>query len=339
MDQFDIKTKIHDDLREDYSMKPVEQIAEQVIAITGVTRSGTTLLGKMIATFDPIEYIYAPSDMSYLPLMASAGFMNGEMATYLMGKYANELMITSLLGRNANMRKSDESYALNTMSEDELHYRWNRLSEREDAIQYAKGRNAGFATKFTNYQPYYDFLIRSFRNCKLIHIVRNGLDVAASIEKKGWYADERMNTSIDTSMTKVIKDQNTGETFHVPFHIPAKDSKSFHQADLFERGLLSWCVLMEKNREQADSLSLNRENYFEFRYEDLLKNAQKIISDLLRFIGAKPTDYTGRMIELIRTEKLEEKKGYPVDRISLTTRTRAKKILKQYGYHEASALL
>ncbi len=308
----------------------LEQIADQIVILNGVTRSGTTITGKLCATLQNVEYEFEPWFVVHLPVIACEGLMEPETARKWMQKYVNELTITRLLGRSVNMRQTDDSRILNTISEEELHYRWNQLSDRKDAIAYAQRRKSILMMKITNFHSYQEFFLTSLKRCKIIHIVRNGLDVALSIMKKNWYGENRLRSPEYFNLSKTVKDEKTGREYTVPFHIPAAEARNFHEATPFGKALLAWCVLMEKN--EAGKSGQPFAHSLEIKFEDLFRDPEGTVSRLCSFIGTKPTLLTDKILKTLKREKLEQVRNYPLHEVDSSLLRRASAMMQKYQY-------
>jgi len=319
-------------LEEKYLALPVDQVAPEVVIVTGVTRSGTTFLGKLLSSLKSVEYEYEPWLSRCLPIIAQAGLVEKDFAPKFMRKYVNEMTITRLLGRNLNLRKTDESCALNVMTEAELERRWRTPPKRGDIIDQARRSGTIFMMKMTNLHPYYEFLVDSFENLRLIHIVRNGLDVASSINKKEWYSEERLRSPEYFNLSKLVSDSAAGREYLVPFHIPPEEARAFVDATPFAKGLLSWCVLLERNERELKRLRLNEKQYLEVRYEDLLQDPDQVLEKVCRFIGSSVTPFTQAILKTLQKEQLTKKRSYPLEECGPVLLERAQKILEKHGY-------
>lgn len=319
-------------LREEYLAECPPQFAKQVVIVTGATRSGTTILGKLVATLKDVELEYEPWLCRVLPMIARAGLIENDFAKKLFVKYVNEVLIARLLGRNVNLRRDDASCILNALTEEELKERWGQPPDRNGVITTAQNRGSILAMKMANLQPHYEFLSQSFTNCKFIHIVRNGLDVALSIMKKGWFTDERLRSEIDSNLNKVVCDRKTGGEYLVPYHIPVSEARKFSEASDFERGLMTWCIVLEKNEAEVARLGLGNRNYLEIKYEDLLKEPVQTVARICSFIGTSDGEHTRRMIKTIESKKLNQAQDYPLNEVKDELIRRSEKLLKRYGY-------
>jgi hypothetical protein len=80
-----------------------------VAVITGVCRSGKSLLGNILATCQEVEYAEEPWAAMSFPLAISKGNMNKEFSATWLNSYIVELFSELILLRSANFRHQDLS--------------------------------------------------------------------------------------------------------------------------------------------------------------------------------------------------------------------------------------
>jgi len=78
------------------------------IVITGVGRSGTTILGKIIHSFEGVEYVYEPYTIqALLPLLTT---IEKDHWKNLYHSYLYEdIFMGAVAGRNVNLNEMDDS--------------------------------------------------------------------------------------------------------------------------------------------------------------------------------------------------------------------------------------
>ena len=84
-------------------------------------------------------------------------------------------------------------------------------------------------------------------NCKIIHVIRRGVDVAYNIEEKRHFSDQQLMRPPHARIyyPTVYK----GKNFYIPCWVAPKDKIKFLEYSEFERSLFHWCSLMEKTIE------------------------------------------------------------------------------------------
>lgn len=117
-----------------------------------------------------------------------------------------------------------------------------------------------------------DFLKGMFPDCRFIHIYRNGLEVAQSIEQRAihgrWFGHGQYKWH------RLVEHASRYDRFAC---LPALCGSDF------ERGLLEWRLSTET---AVDYLAaLPGEDYIECSYRHLLEHTDEVIGDLLAFLG------------------------------------------------------
>ena len=85
-----------------------KKISSSLIIISGISRSGTTFMGKILGSMKNIEYIYEPPTL--LMLFNIINKIDKETWINLFETYIyEEFLINSLSGRYLNFNKNDDS--------------------------------------------------------------------------------------------------------------------------------------------------------------------------------------------------------------------------------------
>jgi len=150
-----------------------------VLYITGVGRSGTTILGQIIASMRPVYYLFEPSILRP-PL-------NNDYET-LRRNLFEDYFLNEICGR-VNPSPMDWTYWKNHMVLSELKRRQS-LYGRSDAINHIKQEKPLFVIKNPEAQHQMNELNDIFPGIRFIHILRNGLDVIGSSLQRGWFVDD-----------------------------------------------------------------------------------------------------------------------------------------------------
>lgn len=300
-----------------------EKLTSRMLFITGVPRSGTTILGKIVASMSDVEYDYEPWFLAQLPILVSEKMIAPSIAGQLLEHYFCELFHEKLIGRNANMRITDDSYALNSMSQLELTRRWTRLFSRDDSRRDATRRRALMAAKMVNLQPFVPFFKKVFPAAKWIHIVRHPFDVAASLSEKGWYESQVLASEESLTPRKVIRIRERKK--YLPWWVSVSDKNLFFSLNSFDRGLLNWLTMI---RLWKRSRQLLAKNLFEIQYESILSDPRRNAKRLASFVGCAITPATRKMIRTVRSavpHKVYQGKNHKLLQDTA-------KVAKEFGY-------
>jgi len=309
-----------------------EKLTDQLVILTGVARSGTTILGKLLASLNEIDYDYEPWFLAQVPVIERARLIDSALASELLEGNVHELFTAHLLGRGLNVRPTDDSKIWNYKTEEEIKYRWNSLKSRDDAKNYAEKNHRRFAMKMVNLQPSYPFLYRTFPKMKLIHILRNPLDVALSIQKKKWFSDHALENVESLSIRKEVT-LPSGKKKKLPWWVRPEDVEKFLGYSEFSRGLCCWRTLMEQEPASLSQAKAKaNENYFEVRYEELISNPVKTLQNICQYLGASFGVQTEALLATVDREKPVGKQEYPLADADKSELERVYQLMKQKRY-------
>ncbi|GEM_PF-1609386 len=306
-----------------------EPLANRVVIVTGVNRSGTTLTGNLVGSLARVEYEFEPFLLTHLPILESEGLMDSRIASEMLQSYANELLNSRILGRGVNMRSFDDTYIGNYLSEKELHYRWNDLITREDVIREVSQRQAILGMKMANLLPFFGFINQTFPNGKILHIIRHPFDVALSVQKKRWFSNENLQFVAGVSLRKLDEKQKRW----YPWWVNEKDIDQFFRYSELERALYCWQNLWENGFSAIDHFRLKEsKNYMEIYYEELLEDPNKEMKEIARFLETEVTEKTQKLISTIKREKLQARAELDLSSVNSDLLVKVEKVMKRLGY-------
>jgi hypothetical protein len=295
---------------------------DRVLIITGVGRSGTTILGKLIGSMKPTYYLFEPAIMKYMLSIdfdIETGNGQKELISAIRGVLLEDYFLPQIQGRNLNHNKKDDSYYGHYYT-GTLDAMWNSydLSRRKDAIKYIEQENPLFIIKTNEFQPLLNIARRIFRGVKFIHIIRNGNDVIQSTLKKGWYSDEYMENQIVDWVER--RNEN-----NIPWYIDDVSKNLWYHWNRETRIACVWRCLVEKCKEDYDDT-------FVIHYEYLLTDPEGVILSLTPvLLEYRITEITKRHIEAIKSYK---KSNYPkiTNKIEQPERDKFCKLMEKLWY-------
>ena len=256
---------------------------KRVLIIMGVGRSGTTILGKLIASMAPTYYLYEPTIMK---------FMRGaESLAVLFEDYYLPVVQGSLVTYGSPHYGGPEEYW--ATSETIRSERRQALELRPFAIAHVIEENPLFLIKVVNSQYRMEAYSNIFSNCRFFHIIRNGFDVIRSSILNYWYTDGWSELNTDYVYSGMI-----------PQWIEKEFRKSWQLWSVLTRAAYTWCYLS-----QLIPATI--------KYEDLCKDPERAVDMLENTFPIKRTDLTKRHISSIE-QHLVEKKATK-DKLVITT--------------------
>lgn len=261
------------------------------IFITGSPRSGTTLVAKYVASFENIEYHYEPPLLYLITSMVAAETIDTNIAVDILRLYLYEdLLVESVHGRKVNMRSDDDSSIFNSMTWKELNRRWRTVTSRQKAIEEISQKGLRLAVKMPSIMNAINFLTEGFINCAIIIVLRDGQSVIPSILRKKWMRDDSLER--EYWPYKINKTNRK----KIPYFIEEKEEEKWDSMNEATRA----CFVWRKEAETILKVFQNRSRYpnvLFIRYEDILNNPFKAVSDLAGILGHSFTDMTDILIK------------------------------------------
>lgn len=301
--------------------------------ITGVCRSGKTLLGKLLGSMRNVEYDDEPWIPMMLPIMQDQGLISPTIAKDLLRAFSEEIFNDIILLRRANFRPKDKSTIWDLKDAAEIFERLIILNTRDDVRSYVKEKDPMLLYVLPEIMPALSFLTKTFPHCKIIHIIRNGLDVAFSVAEKQWFSNNSLSKPRNNYLIKTYYNKTCSKRYYLPWWVKNGEERKFLELSDFARGLYYWRRIHDIGEKQREEFKLNHPDiYKEVKFEDIITNTMKVIKDLAKFLDATTTPQTELISGTIDTKILENKPRYPINEIPIDELKNTKKLLHKFGY-------
>lgn len=291
-----------------------------MVIISGLSRSGTSILSKIVGSFKDVLTLHEPLILRYLPTLAQNNLMNFKLSSHLLkGVLFEDYYLQILQGRRVNFRPADNSYFGNYERLTDVKRRWVRYQRRSDVLKDLNDGKYTFALKISELQSLYPVLKRIFKGVKFIEIVRNGQEVISSSLKRDWYTDDYLNVRM-----------NEWAQFYkvkIPWYVPKKDLRKFAEWNSATRIAYIWRILSEKGARYGKRSS----DYLRLRYEKLAADPEEITKLCEDFLNLSRTTVTAKHIKAIKNHSLTEHHE-ATDDIEKSERLRFEKMMLSLNY-------
>jgi hypothetical protein len=267
--------------------------AKNLVVITGVARSGTTLFGKIIGSFSNTFYIFEPPTFRLIPPLIQKGYLKEKQGSELLKAILfDELYLQIIHGRYINFNEKDDSYIGHYINPDQIKQRWEKYRRRKDVIEDLENNNYLFVLKIPNIQPSLDILNTLFNNIKFVHCIRDGNNIVSSSIRRDFFTEDYLNN-------RNIEWSNEFDKIKIPWFINQRDYSSFLKWNQYTRSAYIWRILTEMGLGYTNK----NKNVFEFKFEDFIKNPEPFVGKIEKFVGKKETDITKKHIDSIKSYK------------------------------------
>jgi len=265
--------------------------------VLGIERSGTSLLGNLVASFKGAEYCFEPALLSYYEAVAIEGKLDREsMAGVLRTYFAQDVLMDRVHGRGYNLRPQDETCALQYKTWGDITGRWNAIGGTADALAYCAAHpELRVVFKVASLYRIIPPMLEAFPAMRLVEIRRDLTHVAASILGKRWYHDE---TARDPARTLAWPLAAIVDGLQIPYFVPAKDFAWWAAANETSRAVYA-CI-----KAAEGSLALKRhldgsgrlDRILDVPFEIFLESPRARLRRVADFLGMEFGEQTEAML-------------------------------------------
>jgi len=289
-------------------LRPVTPTEQDVVArsilVTGVARSGTSLIGNIIHSCQGVEYTYEPPALlalfSKIEMMFSVAETSGLWQFFYESYLFRDFLMPALAGRRLNFRGGDESdiYTVKTVNEV-----LNRLNgPGRDAHIYPQALQATIAYKLPDILPYLKWLVISYPETRIVVMLRNPADVIASLRNKGWFSVQGLRQEWANWPLRAPQ---------TPFWVPQQQEPFWLEANEAERCFFYYT--WQYNSLLLDFPSGPPEKMVLLDYDSLIANPVRdtmaLLSELGLHAGPKTDDLIGSIQPRVATRLLDSPLG------------------------------
>lgn len=303
---------------------------ENILLVTGTCRAGKTLLSKLLASTRNIEWVEEPYTLLLLPVLTGIGYITPDLFSLIFPAVCKELISDHILLRNGNFRANDLSSIWNYKEGSEIFERLVNINSRNEVKKYIKDKNKVFLLDIPEVLPFTNLIRNCCKNVLIIHVVRNGYDVASAVTEKQWFSDNNLKC-INQNMPYRSYVQNERKSdIHIPWWIEYGEEESFITASMFERGMMYWSGILGR------SVLKNEEQYIPqydvlVKYEDLVESPDDVLKTLSQYTKIRETTLTNAVKAELNPNYSRTCKRNNIN-ITRKNKDKFEKLMEMYGY-------
>jgi hypothetical protein len=245
--------------------------SKKIILITGMTRSGKTMLCPIISSLKNCEQFFFNTVVENISVMNFMKEINFSTADHIIKKAINENIQDKILGRNINNKKNDFTSIQNYKNKKIYLKRINSVKD----INFYKSKefkNNFFPILFHEALFNLELIEKSFDFPKIVHISRHPVDLLSSWFKKN-YGGEHYKSPKNTVCTYKFNKKE------LPFFCVGIEKEILKQKtdeDRIIKMINNLNNIFKKNYFK----SLNKENIIMIKYDEFVSNPQRAIKNI-----------------------------------------------------------
>ena len=287
----DRKYRLHDEKR---------KLPFEVVSIVGACRSGKTTLGRLLGSFKSVEYIDEPWLPMMLPVIHGKKLISSEVCRDIFSAYLQEFFYDVVLLRQANFRPNDLSSIWSFKEPVEIFDRLTRLDRKRDAANYARDNRSLLLYSGPGTYPFLKSNKFLLPEGKIVHIIRNGVDVALDVAEKKWYSDESLMQPFESVLSFAFDSRELKRRYYLPWWIEDGEEEYFLSMNNFTRGLYYWRKMNELvDGDNIEDFKIKSDSYTLIRFEELLKDPSNKVHFFEKWLNRPATGKTTALFKAL----------------------------------------
>lgn len=254
---------------------------DRSILLTGVARSGTSMMGQLLHSLERVQYVFEPPVLyRLLELNHIHGGSHFRPAhAELLETYLYAELLDLVLGRRNNARLQDSSNIHVAKGAEYVSLQHLLPDTPTDATEMASGST--IVWKMPDIGKYLPGLMERYPGLRVVVMLREREDVEASLLDKGWY---RYGCTW-------VYDRGEGVPFW--FDHSGPEWRAFTEE---ERCAEAWST---NHRQLTDALEPYDERTSFIPYRSFVTTPTPIFAKLALWLGLKPTEHTMQMLRRV----------------------------------------
>ena len=260
-----------------------KNVVDNIVTVTGATQSGKSMVGPIICSLKGAENYRTDFVLEQIPMLHGLGLIDEEVAIFIL-RYGIELMqYDNMIGRNTNFRFSDFSSIWYANDPSEF---YKRLSYDDGPSVYERieKENSLFVLNFHNGIMHADLLFKAFPNQRMLHMVRNPIDLADAWINKNYGKIETYENPRARVLTFKYKNNL------LPYY--AKEWEDEYLALSEVDRVIRLLYQVHKKHMNAYKKLKDKKRVHVFTFDDFAVNTHKCLDDICAFIKTPQTLFT-----------------------------------------------
>ncbi|MCK4589159.1 MAG: sulfotransferase [Nanoarchaeota archaeon] len=308
----------------------------QIIFVVGTARSGKSLLSQILGSINNVEYIDEPWMIESVSIMQGLNMAKKQVLANMLKAYTKEMFEEMILLRRGNFKPGEKSTVWDKKEPKKIFERLINVRTRTDVKDYIEKEKSVLLINLGHIIPFIPFLKEVFPECKIIHIIRNGFDVAKHIAKKQWFTINALKQPDNNYCLYRTYATTNSENYQVPWWVREGEEEKFIYLNDFAKGLYYWIREYEISETEINHFKCeNSSDYMEIKFEDLIESPTEIVEKVTEFTNLKLTQRAYFMISRLNSICPQIKEGdlkLPQEEVGEDMSQKAKRILIKQGY-------
>ncbi len=252
---------------------------ENVLLVDGLTRTGKFFLAKIVSELENVDFFQYLQVLEQIPYIYGLGGMSEDASIALIKSSVDYGVYNQILGRSLNHRVLDRSSIYNSSNPELYLKRQFEIIEKDEIIHLIRSNNKKHLFCTHNVLTNIDIMLKAYPDLKMIHIIRNPVDLVFSWYKKKYgkiNSYDRLNLNPDISKNGIA----------VPwYHNEWGDNDNgMNEVDIIIKSIKTLFDLI--NKKTSCMSTTDKDKIFIIKYEKLIMDPVNEMKKLSCFLGS-----------------------------------------------------
>lgn len=267
-----------------------------MIVITGLTRSGKTMLAPIIASLERVEHIGINYLLELVAMMHIACQINDDAAVNLMRSGVDFMQYDAMIGRNANFRYGDYS-SIWKSKEPSMYFQRLLMEEGDSVYQRIDALNPIFLLFVHDALWHADLYFKAFPDLRMLHLDRNPIDLAYSWYKKE-FGKDWFNSARNATLTIEWRSKK------LPYYAAGWEDEFLMMSE-GDRIVQMISKLLDAQNKKFDHLSQKLKGQVKrLKFEEFVTQTDTVLDKITEYLGVNRSQYTQAICERERCPRL-----------------------------------
>ena len=311
-----------------------KNLSENILFISGISRSGKSLLAPIISSLDKIQNFQMTQEIEEILRLYYIGKITKEVASHIIKMQINIKTYENYIGRNFNFRKNEWTSIYNYKNTYEIN---DVLKIPHDVKTFRKINKNQISTPFMLHDGVLFFKIISsiYNKCKFLYISRHPIDLVYSWVNK-FVGDFHKNDS-KKNFHNFLQFEGKNKT-RIPYWLTSKVNSYSKIKDCYDRAIFNIYYLLEKQNNIYQILSkIEKKKIHIIYFDNFVTKPNNELKKICNFLSTKYTKNTKKIFRKERCPRninLEERHKKLLDLNKIISKDSKKILKKMYSMHE-----
>jgi len=258
---------------------------KRFILLTGCARSGTSIVGRYLASLDNFIYSYEPPSLMAL-LAEGENVTDDSFWNIWSTQVVMDSGVGSFTGRTLNLNRLEESSAHRFLTSEAIERRLGQTLRSSEALKLLRDRTV--VVKIPDLAVELAKIARVLPRMVTIATVRHPASVALSLKERGWYPSP---TLLDSGLALPVQEGPLGV---VPYWLGEQDHEKWYLGSEYDRCLLNYIHTSDFTKIQPSIV---------FDFERMIQSGGTSLRLLAKKLGAQETSTSSSIRDSIHRGK------------------------------------